>query len=786
MTTPATILIDLRGAQFDGDRGIPAYAQSLTAELIGRSNGHRWLLLHDPCRPPPPRASELAGGGTWCTATDLDHRRSPRIDAVLTGCFFLPDHRCGPDKLWPAWLARQRPRWTGIVYDLVPLLFPARYLSRPRARRHYLDALRLLRRSDHLFTISHATRRDTIRHAAVDPARITCIYGDIDQRKRQLMQLPATATTAVPARYGLRGPYCVCIGGDDWRKNMAAAVHGFAAFRANHPNHQLAIVCKLSTERIAELEQLAAGLGLPAGAVVCTGFVPDDHLVGLVRHATLLVYPSLYEGLGLPVLEAYGCGTPAVGSNTSSVAELILPELTCDPEDPASIAGAMHRATTDQVLRSRGLAFGRRLFADELGWDRAADRVLESLLPGSRRRLAPAAAADSVAVVAALPPARTGIAAYTLRFLQSDRWHTTFYEANPAPRLAVQSGLLTTSRVLPVEVLPAALLRGRHQTSLFVLGNSSHHAKVLDAMFRTRGMPGRRLAYLHEAALDSLFRSWLGDERRQLPDAPPPATPPDWIARAVSAKPEIGRGLRLLAETADLDGLIVNSFACRELVEAVLGSLADRWTIDVAFLPVVPADWGTTLPPQDPATPGPRPLRVGSFGLAGDTKRLDLLAAAVTILGRRRAVKLVIAGWEARRYCRRTGLDRVAGIEVYDFPDDATLTATMRSVDVAVQLRSPTFGESSGVVSQLLALGRPVVVTEAGSFAELPAELAGFVAADCSADVLATAIEAAAAADVAGPRWAELLADRSPAAFTACLADILVTHPVGNPMPLSA
>ena len=189
---------------------------------------------------------------------------------MLTGCFFLPDHRCGPDELWPAWLARQRPRWTGIVYDLVPLLFPDRYLARPRARRHYLDALRLLRQSDHLFAISHATRRDTIRHAAVDPARIACIYGDIDHRKRQLMQIPAAATAGVPARYGLRGPYCVCIGGDDWRKNMAAAVRGFAAFRGRHPDYQLAIVCKLSAERIAELERLAAGLGLPAGAVICT------------------------------------------------------------------------------------------------------------------------------------------------------------------------------------------------------------------------------------------------------------------------------------------------------------------------------------------------------------------------------------------------------------------------------------------------------------------------------------------------------------------------------------
>ena len=145
------------------------------------------------------------------------------------------------------------------------------------------------------------------------------------------MRLPAGDTAAVPGTHGLVGPYCIFIGGDDWRKNLEGMVRGFAAFHRDHPDHQLAIVCTLSSDRMAQLRQLTTEHSLPDRAVTCTGYVSTE---GLVRHATMLVYPSLYEGLGLPVLEAYGCGVPAVGSATSSVVELVIPELALTPPSP--------------------------------------------------------------------------------------------------------------------------------------------------------------------------------------------------------------------------------------------------------------------------------------------------------------------------------------------------------------------------------------------------------------------------------------------------------------------
>jgi glycosyltransferase involved in cell wall biosynthesis len=306
---------------------------------------------------------------------------------------------------------------------------------------------------------------------------------------------------------------------------------------------------------------------------------------------------------------------------------------------------------------------------------------------------------------------------------------------------------------------------------------------VLDAMIHSRGMPGRRLLWLHEAGLDALLRAWLGDHAERLPAGEPAGDAPDWIVQALEAKPGLPAGLRFLADHAELDGLIVNSAACRDLVLAALGPRAAAWPVEVAFLPIEPRVAAARSPAGDGT------LRIGSFGHAGDPKRLECVVRAVDLLARSRPVRLLIAGWQAGRYCRRTGIDRHRHVEVLDAPDDGRLDEAMRRVDVAVQLRTPSFGESSGVVNQLLAIGTPLVTSRIGSFAELPADLVRFVPpaahpADLvTAIVQATAIAQATAARPAEAARAAFLAARSHEAFAARLATILAAEPAAATGP---
>ena len=758
---PRTFLVDLRVAQYNGDRGIPAYCQSIVRQICIDHPGERYLFLWDDRSSRPAWAEEFERYGRWVLEDDVERGQQGRIDVLLTACFFVPLHGRGSDYLFPRWLRLHQPHRLGIVYDLIPYIFPERYLSKDEARLAYLEAFRLMRCYDRLFAISQATRQDTIRLAGVAPEKIVCVYGDIDHRKRSLIETGGPAEAGVAERYGLHAPYCVYIGGDDWRKNMDGMVYAFAHFHARHPDRQLAIVCKLSPERIARYKMLATSLGIRPGALVFTGYVSDEDLVAITRQAEMMAYPSLYEGLGLPVLEAYGCGIPVVGSNTSSIKELVIPDLGCDPHQPTSIAAAMGRLIREPHLRAASLDYGRELLAG-LGWRPAAAKVMEQL-----QTRPPALPQGEVAVVGALPPAQTAIAPYTLAFLQSRSWRTDFFEANPGPRFAPGHELLPGNRVLPAEVLPSALTHGRHDTVVFVLGNSAHHVKVLQAAMRTRlGCRQRRLAYLHEANLACLLRAYLNGQVYDLPPAPAANTVEPWIRRALDAAPEIGSGLRFLAETAAFDGLIVNSQACRDLIRAALGPIADCWTIDVAFLPV-------ELEAAHAPASATETLHVGTFGTGGDSKRLDLVAESLRLLARTRSVRWTVAGWAAARHGHAAGLTALPFVEIHDAIDDGRLAELMRTVDVAVQLRSPTHGESSGAVARLLGVGRQVVVTGEGSFAELPPALVTCVPADCPPAQLAAAIESAAGRQPDTAAVQAALAPLAPRAFEARMADIL-------------
>ncbi len=747
-------LVDLRVAQYNGDRGIPAYAQSIVRQLCLDHPRNRYIFLWDERLPRPAFAEEFEGYGSWELESSLARGRRGRIDVLFTACFFLPLHSGGEEYLYPRWLRSHQPHRLGIVYDLIPYLFPERYLSRRNERREYLAGFRVMRESDRLFAISQATRLDTIRLAGYDPARIRCVYGDIDHRKRALIEAETPVDSSTLSRYGLRRPYAISIGGDDWRKNMDGMVRAFAHFHARFPDRQLAVICKLSPQRIAHFQLMASSLGIRPGALVFTGYVSDEDLVALTRQAEMMVYPSLYEGLGLPVLEAYGCGVPVIGSNGSSIKELVIPELTCDPHEPAAIADAMGRLADRADLRERSLARGRELLG-QLGWPNAVRTVMAELTS------LPTARGSDVAVVGVLPPATTAIASYTLAHLQSPRWQTDFFDANPGPAVDSGRSLLPGNRILPVEVLLPVLERGDHGTAIFVLGNSAHHAKALRSVMQTRlGCRQRRLAYLHEVNLTVLLRFFLGSHLHDLPSGGCASDEP-WIVRALTAIPEIGQGLRFLAETARLDGLIVNSDACRRLVRAgLVGIPGGEWPIHVAMLPIV-AD----LAERRPARPADAPLHVGTFGTGGDTKQFEPLAKAIALIGRHRPVTLSIAGWSVARQCRRQGLSSQRFIAVHDSPTDEQLASLMRDVDVAVQLRVPTHGESSAAVARLLGLGTPVVVTAEGSFTELPEDMVTGVPAECDPAILATAIESAASRRLTDAAVLAAIAPWSPEAF---------------------
>ncbi|MEN6634864.1 MAG: glycosyltransferase, partial [Clostridiaceae bacterium] len=141
----------------------------------------------------------------------------------------------------------------------------------------------------------------------------------------------------------------------------------------------LYIVCSASDEMIDSLKQETRASGCHFGKdVIVTNFIPDEEMLTLLSTARASVFPSLYEGLGLPILESYVAGTPCWASGVSATREFVPAECSFDPFDQASMVNAIERIYADDAICARSLAFGRKLI-QTVNWDTAAEKMLKKL-----------------------------------------------------------------------------------------------------------------------------------------------------------------------------------------------------------------------------------------------------------------------------------------------------------------------------------------------------------------------------------------------------------------------
>jgi glycosyltransferase involved in cell wall biosynthesis len=182
---------------------------------------------------------------------------------------------------------------------------------------------------------------------------------------------------AVKARYGIAGDYALFVGTLQPRKNLIRLIEAFSNFRFPISDFRLVIAGKKGW-LYQEIFRWVEELGLEK-KVVFTGYVPEGDLPVLLSGARLFVFPSLYEGFGLPVLEAMACGTPVVCSNASSLPEVAGDAaVLVDPQDVEGLAAAMERVLGDEELRAELIVRGFEQ-ARKFSWERCARETLDVL-----------------------------------------------------------------------------------------------------------------------------------------------------------------------------------------------------------------------------------------------------------------------------------------------------------------------------------------------------------------------------------------------------------------------
>lgn len=275
-------------------------------------------------------------------------------------------------RLAPAWL---RSRGARLVH--FPFLFtPATWAGGPAARlvtvhgasRAALDddlvsrfsdrelerTKRRLRAYPRVITVSESAREEVVEYYGVPRDRVTVVYNGTSECYR-----PEARDAAVLAKLGVRAPYLLTVSTIKPKKNVVASVRAFARLLELHPDtpHSLVLV-GFKAAGYTEVDDAVRELGLD-GRVLQTGWTDKDDLPALFAGADLLVFPSLHEGFGLPVVEAMASGCPVVASDVYSIPEVAGgAAILFDPHDVEAIARAAERALFDAPERERLVAAG--------------------------------------------------------------------------------------------------------------------------------------------------------------------------------------------------------------------------------------------------------------------------------------------------------------------------------------------------------------------------------------------------------------------------------------------
>ena len=263
----------------------------------------------------------------------------------------------------------------GVVYDFIPWVFADNPLERRPARWYKFNEERL-RSCDLLLAISEATRQDAIRYLHISPEKVVNIGSGVSETFCRLQCVNHERLR----KFGIVRDFVMYTGGFCWYKNIEGLITGWAHVPDEvRETRQLVVVCSLGRGQKEKFLRLAAGNGLREDEVVLTGYIPDEELVELYNTCELFVFPSFYEGFGLPVVEAMRCGAVVMGADNSSIREIIgLPEALFDAGDVTDIAAAIERGLTDHGLRRRLKDWGIKR-GQAFTWRQSAERVLSSI-----------------------------------------------------------------------------------------------------------------------------------------------------------------------------------------------------------------------------------------------------------------------------------------------------------------------------------------------------------------------------------------------------------------------
>lgn len=399
------IVIDMQGAQTQSRfRGIGRYSLSLSLSLVKNRADNEIFLLLSAAFPETIQTIKDAFAGlippqnifVWFAEAPLK-QASPKNcsrqniaevireevlnslnpDVVLITSLF---EGFGDDALTSVKRTKNNFKTAVILYDLIPYIHPKHYLSNELMKKYYLSKIEYLKKADYLFAISDSSQQEAINYLEFDAKNITNISSATSDIFKPRV-LAAYEKQKLFFRYDINKKFIMYApGGFDYRKNVDMLLEAYANLPIDiRQNYQLLIASKISKDKKQYLEELAVSLGIKENELIIAGYVSDDDLVSLYNLTDLFVFPSIHEGFGLPLLEAMSCGAPVIGSNTSSIPEVIgKKESLFNPYTPKEITALITNILETPSLQQK-LKLHSQKHSKMFSWDKSAKILLDSL-----------------------------------------------------------------------------------------------------------------------------------------------------------------------------------------------------------------------------------------------------------------------------------------------------------------------------------------------------------------------------------------------------------------------
>jgi glycosyltransferase involved in cell wall biosynthesis len=739
------------GAQSESrGRGIGRYCRGFVSALLRRDPGNEFFLYAHAGLPVDDFPSDascairpLAADASPAQAVDFLARTNPDQLDVLLILSPLELHR---DYAPPA-----KPlsglKLAALIYDLIPFRRQEQYLRVGALAKRFYRNLERLRAYDRLLAISEATRDDCRSLLGLVAERVVNVGAACDPSIFWPANDRVTATEANETVHGLgiKSPFVFCLGSSDERKNLKGLVDAFALLPGElKENHQLVIACDLSADEQSRIRAGAHERGIEP-QLVLTGAIDDSVLRALYQTSAMFAFPSLYEGFGLPLLEAMHCGAVVVAGNNSAQTEVVGDAgLLVNAADAGDIAAGIRLLLTEPQLacelRVKSLQRARRF-----QWRHVAQVAANALafdqpnrVPERKKRLRvdqAHAPRPRIALFSPFPPKPSGISDYAARLAPHlARYYTVdlYHEAGYVPDLGMSSSGVACH---DYRLFPRNATQLDYRGVLYQMGNSHHHRFIYETLQRYPGV-----VTLHDFCLAG-FHDWYS---RQL------FAPRDYFQRELlHSHAALAGGVQteLPAWSLQPDGVQTECarrglFLNRRVFENALRVVVhSQWCLDQTDASI-PEHAAKTI--QIPFGAEAVELSQADRNLIRERYKLPQSALIVASVGVLHPSKLNVEAVEAFAAVSRIDASALFVFVGPDFGCGETWKAVrshglesrvrffgQQSADVLAEIaaaadigvnlrRPPTNGETSAALLDLLRVGVPTIVTDVGTFSEYP------------------------------------------------------------------